>query len=109
MFKIKTNLKSATLAMMALCSATAWASYPDGYYDSLDGKSGLDLKRAVKAVAADHKAISYGTSTWNAFRSTDVITLNGEDYWWDMPRLNNPPDVLPVSALQRLSSVLCSA
>ena len=70
--------------MMALCSATAWASYPDGYYDSLDGKSGLDLKRAVKAVAADHKAISYGTSTWNAFRSTDVMTLNGVDYWWDM-------------------------
>lgn len=70
--------------MMALCSATAWASYPDGYYDSLDGKSGLDLKRAVKAVAADHKAISYGTSTWNAFRSTDVMTLNGVEYWWDM-------------------------
>lgn len=70
--------------MAALCSSVAWASYPDGYYDSLDGKSGLDLKRAVKAVAASHRTISYGTSTWSAFRSTDVKTVNGTDYWWDM-------------------------
>ena len=35
-------------------------------------------------MAASHRTISCGTSTWALSRSTDVKTVNGTDYWWDM-------------------------
>lgn len=65
-------------------AATASAAYPAGYYDSLDGKCGRALMSAVKSICADHKVISYGNGTWNAFKDTDVRTVDGVDYWWDM-------------------------
>ena len=66
-------------------SATVMAQAPDGYYDSLDGKSGTELKKAVKSIAKKgHRTIEYGTDTWNAFHSTDVRVINGQSYWWDM-------------------------
>lgn len=76
---IGTVISGLLLSMMA-----ANATYPDGYYDSLEGKCGHELMLAVKAKAVNHKRISYGTSTWNAFKSTDIKTVNGVDYWWDM-------------------------
>lgn len=76
----------ATLALflMLLGAYTAGATYPAGYYNSLNGKKGVELMKAVKNVARQHTAISYGTKTWEAFRSTDVRTIDGVDYWWDM-------------------------
>lgn len=72
-------------AIMLFCTvAEMSASYPDGYYNSLEGKCGVELMRAVKSVAKNHKEISYGDNTWKAFESTDVKTVNGVDYWWDM-------------------------
>lgn len=44
---------------------------------------------AVRAVAKDHKIISYGDDTWQAFRSTDVRVVNGVECWWDMYSDNN--------------------
>ncbi len=74
-----------SLMTAAIMAATpALASYPEGYYDSLNGKCGVELMHAVRAVAKDHKVISYGNDTWEAFRSTDIININGTDYWWDM-------------------------
>lgn len=70
------------MAMMA--STVAMAGYPAGYYNSLDGKSGSALKAAVKAMANGHKEISYSSGTWDAFKSTDVRSVNGKDCWWDM-------------------------
>ncbi len=73
MLKIKTNLKSSALAMAALCSSGGVGLISRRILRfARRQKSGLDLKRAVKAVAASHRTISYGTSTWSAFRSTDV-------------------------------------
>lgn len=86
------NLTKAIINRLALPAAVALisslslsASYPAGYYDSLDGKSGSALKSAVKALANGHKQITYGEKgTWPAFKSTDVVNINGTDYWWDM-------------------------
>lgn len=76
---------SATLILLGgMCAIDASASYPKGYYDSLEGKCGAALKNAVKNVVKDHKEISYGDATWDVFRVTDVLTVNGKDYWWDM-------------------------
>lgn len=71
--------------LMAMPMENAGAAYPQGYYDSLNGKCGVELMRAVKAKVASHTEISYGSSgTWRAFKDTDVKTVNGVDYWWDM-------------------------
>ena len=80
--------KTATLiaAMSLLRGGDAQASYPDGYYDSLEGKCGYELMSAVKTLVKAKKTttIPYGTSTWDAFRDTDRRRINGVDYWWDM-------------------------
>lgn len=63
----------------------AYADAPAGYYISLEGKTGVALKEAVKKlVKSNHHRISYGNSTWEAFRLTDVRVENGVKYWWDM-------------------------
>lgn len=67
-----------------LGTAAAGAAYPSGYYDSLNGKCGVALMRAVKNAVAAHTAIPYGASTWKAFEDTDVKKVDGKSYWWDM-------------------------
>lgn len=62
----------------------AMAAIPNGYYDSLEGKSGTALRNAVKNVARNHKVVSYGDDTWEAFKKTDVKMVNGREAWWDM-------------------------
>lgn len=74
-----TVLFGLLLSMMA-----ANATYPDGYYDSLEGKCGHELMLAIKSKVRTHRVISYGSDTWNAFKSTDVRVVNGTEYWWDM-------------------------
>lgn len=94
------------LAASALWGADAladyWPDWPDGYYNSLEGKCGVELMHAVKATVRNHKVISYGAGTWEAFRHTDVRTVDGVDYWWDM--YSN--DLLPVSAGRPSSTVM---
>lgn len=80
----------------------ASAGYPDGYYDSLNGKCGVELMRAVKAKADGHMDINYGADTWNAFKDTDVRNINGVDCWWDM----YANTALPVSDGRPESSVM---
>lgn len=86
------NLKICMLAVAAgVFSINANAAAPEGYYDSLEGKTGVALKKAVKAIAKNHKEISYGDNTWDAFKSTDVRVVNGQQCWWDMYSNNNVP------------------
>ena len=86
--KIKSNaIRRTGFLLLATCAGILGASadYPTGYYDSLEGKTGAELKKAVKAIALKgKKVISYSYGTWNAFLSTDVKTVDGVDYWWDM-------------------------
>ena len=90
------NGVTATLPALLLTLAfQAGAEAPGGYYAGLEGKSGVALKKAAKAAARDHTAVSYGKNgTWTAFRQTDVRNVNGQDCWWDMYSTDN----IPVSA-----------
>lgn len=82
---IKNGIQTAlTASAICLAANSASAAYPTGYYDSLEGKCGAELMRAVKAAVKDHTVINYGSGTWDAFKDTDVRTIDGVDYWWDM-------------------------
>lgn len=76
--------------MTVIClSATAllmMAEVPAGYYSSLEGKKGTELKAAVKAAAQPEgfAVVSYGNDTWAAFAKTDVRLVNNELIWRDM-------------------------
>ncbi len=86
------NIKTIfLLAGTMLFSAVALIGQaPAGYYDSLEGKSGNELKQAVTQIGKKgFHAISYSEGTWNAFRSTDVRTIDGKECWWDMYSSNN--------------------
>lgn len=90
--KSHSNLKSLAAAILisgAMCPGVALAEYPTGYYDSLNGKCGAELKTAVKNLMYSHTVISYGEKTWNVFKDTDVRQVNGQDCWWDMYSNNN--------------------
>lgn len=68
-----------------MCACTlAFADIPDGYYQSLDGKQGAQLKQAVRQLADGHSVVTYSTKTWPAFEKTDVRTIRGKQVWWDM-------------------------
>ena len=84
MRKFSRSLFISTALIVASVS-TIDAEIPYGYYDSLEGLSGVALKKAVKEVARKHyNRISYGTSTWKVFVDSDVRTIDGVRYWWDM-------------------------
>lgn len=89
---MKTRISSyagAAICLLSLALPT-YAEAPAGYYDSLEGKSGVALMKAVKAIGfKNHRTISYGDATWNAFRKTDVRIVNGRECWWDMYSSNN--------------------
>lgn len=81
--------------LFVICMATGFfaasAGVPAGYYSQLEGKSGTQLREAVRKVAlpADFVSIGYGMGhtsfkTWQAFEFTDVRTINGKKAWWDM-------------------------
>ena len=72
-------------------SLSSFAAIPSGYYDGMEGKSGVSLKKAVKAAAKNHTAIDYGTSTWQVFIESDTRIVGGQRCWWDMYSNDNVP------------------
>lgn len=53
---------------------TAQAQIPEGYYASLKGKKGAELKTAVYEIIKDANVLDYGSGTghtWDGFYSTD--------------------------------------
>ena len=71
-------------AATAAITLTVSAAPPAGYYSSLEGKSGVELKKATKELTFHHTTIEYGDSTWLAFEESDTRLVNGEPIWWDM-------------------------
>ena len=64
----------ATLIALACSSVASLAQIPEGYYDSLKGKKGAELKSAVHDIIKDAKVLSYGSGsgkTWWGFWITD--------------------------------------
>lgn len=76
------RISTLILGVSAVISAAA--SIPSGYYDSLSGKKGSDLKVSAKAIASGHTVIKYGDDTWNAFELTDAVLVGGRLAWRDM-------------------------
>lgn len=66
---------------LAITMLASLAQIPVGYYNSLNGKSGAELKTAVKNIVYNHTQLSYsGLPT--SFQKTDLYP--GTQRWWDM-------------------------
>ncbi|MCH5218831.1 MAG: endonuclease [Muribaculaceae bacterium] len=83
------TFKSLAAALLTIVALSATAAVPSGYYDQLEGLSGVSLKKAVKNAAKSHTVIEYGTSTWQVFFETDTRMVGGQKVWWDMYSNNN--------------------
>lgn len=71
---------------MATLMASAVA--PVGYYSTLNGKSGAELRAALKEICGkEFTQIEYGSAegaSWSAFARTDVRDFEGRQIWRDM-------------------------
>ncbi|MCM1336342.1 MAG: endonuclease [Candidatus Amulumruptor caecigallinarius] len=80
-------------------SAAAQYQYPTGYYNTLDGKTGADLKSALHAMIQPKYSnlTSYSSYYYNKlpeyFQRTDAREEGGVRYWWDM--YSNIPFEIP--------------
>lgn len=81
---MKRLYKSLILASLFLSAVNVQGEVKEGYYDSLSGLNGVSLRKAVKNVVRNHTRISYGASTWEAFKTTDTHFVDGRLCWWDM-------------------------
>ena len=59
-----------TLAIVAavLPAIPSLAQIPDGYYNSLKGKKGAELKTAIYNIIKDAKVLNYGSGRGNTSR-----------------------------------------
>ena len=72
----------AFLLFLAIFAISVYAGIPPGYYDSVAGKSGAELKTAIHYIIKPHKRIDYGAKgTWVVFRTSDV---RSDGSIWDM-------------------------
>ncbi len=68
--------------LMAICAISARAEYPAGYYKSLEGKSGEELKTAVHNLIRNFTLVSSYNDLPRYFQRTDVYP--GTNRWWEM-------------------------
>ena len=75
----------STLAIGLLTFAAMLADAPVGYYSSLDGKSGEQLKTQLHDIIFTHTQLTYN-SLWNYFPQTDAYPdmVDGKTLVWDM-------------------------
>lgn len=77
------SLRAGIAAMTALMGIPALlAEIPTGYYSSLDGKSGAELKTAVFEIINPHTQVSSYSNLPRYFEQTDVYPSSKQ--WWDM-------------------------
>lgn len=71
--------------LACLCAFGMNAAAPEGYYSSLNGKAGEDLKNAVHNLVRPHTKLSY-SSLWTYFPQTDAYPdkVNNRILVWDM-------------------------
>ena len=74
-------MKKIALYLVGLCAVlAAEATVPQGYYNSLKGKTGEDLKDAVHAMTVNHTVLSYN-SLWYYYVETDARPDNPNQVW----------------------------
>lgn len=69
-----TIIRMVMAAIAMTTTAASYAAIPEGYYSTLKGKKGAELKTAVHNVIKNAKVLSYGSgegSTWWGFYVTD--------------------------------------
>ena len=56
---------------------------PSGYYDSLEGKSGTQLKQAIKDIIANPSEVRYQTygDVWEILKQADTDPSNSSNVW----------------------------
>ena len=67
-------------ALALIFAMNASANVPTGYYNSIDGKRGQDLKNAVHQLLMNHTVMTY-SSLWYHFQSTDCHFENPNQVW----------------------------
>ena len=82
------TLKNVAVALTLCVSASvtieaADATIPAGYYSSLNGKSGAELKTAICNLIYNHTQVSSYNALPQYFQRTDVYP-DGSGRWWDM-------------------------
>lgn len=77
--------KTILSIVVAAVSMTAAASYPDGYYNRMDGKRKETLKTAAKQCVQSHKRLDYSDLP-EYWQYSDVYPdlTDGMKRWWDM-------------------------
>lgn len=66
--------------MVAIVALSASATVPVGYYNSINGKRGQELKTAVHELLKKHTVVTY-SSLWYHFPSTDSYPDNPSRVW----------------------------
>ena len=74
------TLRNLIVLLAVTVVMTAGASVPVGYYSSIDGKRGQDLKNAVHQLLKNHTVVTYN-SLWYHFPSTDCRFENHSQVW----------------------------
>ncbi len=74
------KLRKILLLIAAMAAITMTAAVPVGYYNSIDGKRGQDLKNAVHQLLKNHTVVTY-SSLWYHFPSTDCRFENPNQVW----------------------------
>lgn len=85
--KTRFNYKMALTAICFLAGVWSLAAeIPAGYYSSVSGKRGAELKTALHKLLYNHTEVSSYNNLPNYFRKTDVYPPGNERYgqWWDM-------------------------
>ena len=73
-------LKNTLLLIASVITLTTSATVPVGYYNSIDGKRGQELKTAVHQLLKNHTVMTY-SSLWYHFQSTDCRIENPNQVW----------------------------
>ncbi len=74
-------MKRIALYMISLfVVVAATAAVPQGYYNSLKGKTGQDLKTAVHDLTVNHTVLNYN-NLWYYYYDTDYVPGNREQVW----------------------------
>lgn len=74
------TLKNTLLLIASVITLTTSATVPVGYYNSIDGKRGQELKTAVHQLLKNHTVMTY-SSLWYHFQSTDCRFENSNQVW----------------------------
>ena len=73
-------LKNTLLLIASVITLTTSATVPVGYYNSIDGKRGQELKTSVHQLLKNHTVMTY-SSLWYHFQSTDCRFENPNQVW----------------------------